>query len=85
MYMSYCKFEGTYRELTVCLEDVQAHIDECAMYSVSEREIQYFKRIIEEVVEFMYNNDILDDNGNINDDVFNDVLKTMEKEYDYDD
>lgn len=79
MYMSYCRFEGTRMELQSCFEAVEEHVNGEAEYAVSEREIYNFKRMIGDIAEFLYNNDLLDENGEINQTALDDVCAAMEK------
>ena len=65
MYMSYCKYEGTYYELSHCLRDAEEHINEEAEYEVSEGEIQHFRNMVELFSEFLHDNELLDEDGNL--------------------
>ena len=47
MYMSYCRFEGTLAELRACMSEVYDHVNEEAEYEVSDREINYFRQMVE--------------------------------------
>lgn len=76
-YMSYCRFEGTLHELRACIADVQEHIDEEARYEVSDSEIEKFKIMVHEFVEFLNENQIID--ADINEAVLDDVAQAMEK------
>lgn len=79
MYMSYCRFDGTRMELQACFESVEEHVNGEAEYAISEREIYMFKRMIGDIAEFLYNNDLLDENGEINQAALDDVCAAMEK------
>ena len=79
MYMSYCRFEGTRMELQACFEAIEEHVNGEAEYPISEREIYNFKRMIGDIAEFLYNNDLLDENGEINQTALDDVCAAMER------
>lgn len=81
MYMSYCRFEGTKSELRACLNDVQEHIDGEAEYSISDREIGCFKAIIMDVVDFLNDNCLIDEDGMIDRKGLDDVCQAMAKGY----
>lgn len=81
MYMSYCKYEGTRAEMNVCIEDVIEHINEEAEYEVSDHEIQQFRKMVHEFVEFMYEADLLDEHGEVNEDALDSVCEAMAKGY----
>ena len=65
MYMSYCRFEGTRMELSACLNEVRDHIYDEAEYKVSEGEIENFKRIVEMFYEFLEEEELLSEDGNL--------------------
>ena len=77
MYMSYCRFEGTSRELAACLNEVEDHISGCAEYKVSANEILHFRRMMEQVVEFMADNELLDEDGYLDYDKLDEVCEAM--------
>lgn len=81
MYMSYCRFEGTKSELRACLNDVQEHIDGEAWDSISDREIGCFKAIIMDVVDFLNDNCLIDEDGMVDSKGLDDVCKAMAKGY----
>lgn len=66
-------------ELQACFEAVEEHVNGEAEYSISEREIYNFKRMIGDIAEFLYNNDLLDENGEINQTALDDVCAAMER------
>lgn len=76
-YMSYCKFEGTRTELQSCIGTVCEHIDGVADYEVSQREIRYFKRIVEDMAEFFRDNNLLDEDGYVNEDELETICDLM--------
>lgn len=78
-YMSYCRHEGTHYELRCCLGDVQEHIDGEAEYRVSENEIGHFEEMVRDFYEFLCENDILDNFGELDEDNLNRVLDSMTK------
>ena len=77
MYMSYCRFEGTAAELRACLADVEEHIYEEAEYEVSEREIEHFKNMVENFVEFLGEHGITDPDGEIDQERLEEVCDAM--------
>lgn len=81
MYMSYCKFEGTFAELRVCLNDVEDHVNEEAEYAVSEREIESFRDMVHYFHEFMQNQELITEDGKLDEDELDKVCKSMEKSY----
>lgn len=81
MYMSYCRYEGTYSELSACLRDAQEHIDEEAEYEVSSHEIQHFRNMVELFHEFLCENELLNDDGNLDWDAVDKVCEAMTKSY----
>lgn len=85
MYMSYCRHEGTYSELRACLSDAEEHINEEAEYDVSDREIQYFKNTVELFHEFLCNQELLDEFGDLKMDRLDEIGEAMSKSYDPED
>ena len=63
MYMDYCKFRMTWKELEACLEDVEAHIAEEARYGVSEEEIMEFEHMMWEIFQFLERNELIKHDG----------------------
>lgn len=84
MYMSYCRFEGTKQELAACLREVNDHIECQAEYGISEREIRHFKTMVYDFVDFLNDNSLLDDCGEIDREQLESVCKLMEKSFDVD-
>lgn len=84
-YMSYCRFEGTLHELRACISDVQDHIDGSAEYGISEEQIDCFRKMVQEMHDFMYDTGILDDNGDIDKHWLDKVCEDMAKGGDDDD
>ena len=82
MYMSYCRHEGTYAELRACLGDAEEHINEEAEYEVSDREIQYFKNMVELFHDFLCNQELLDEYGDLQMDRLDEICEAMSKSYD---
>ena len=81
MYMSYCRYEGTYSELRACLHDVEEHVEEYAEYEVSDREIQHFRNMVELSHEFLCEQELLDEDGNLDWDEIDKVCAAMAKSY----
>lgn len=82
MYMSYCRYEGTREEMRVCLSDAQEHINEEAEYEVSAREIDQFRGMVRDFVDFLNENELLDEYGDINEAVLDSVCERMARKYD---
>lgn len=81
MYMSYCKYEGTYSELRACLNDAEEHVNEEAEYEVSAREIQWFRNMVELFHEFLCDQELMDEDGNLDMEQLDKVCKSMAKSY----
>ena len=81
MYMSYCRYEGTRYELNACIGDAREHYYEEAEYEVCENEIDNFRQLIHNFVEFLGETEILDENGEINEDKLDEVCETMRHRY----
>lgn len=79
--MSYCRQENTYLALCEALSDVEEHVNEEAEYKVSNREIQNFRNMVEYFHEFLCNNELLDEDGNLDDEVLDQVCDAMAKSY----
>lgn len=75
MYMSYCRFEGTRMELRACLGSIEEH-----EYAISDREIEHFRRMVEEFHGWLKDMCIIDDNGDIDEDELDQVCMSMEME-----
>lgn len=80
-YMSYCRFEGTRQELRTCLNVVEEHVYEEAEYEVSEREINHFKAMVKEFHDFMYEMNLLDENGDLNQNQLETICEQMGMAY----
>lgn len=80
-YMSYCRYEGTYSELRACLNDVEEHVNEEAEYEVSDHEIQHFRNMVEYFHDFLCNMELLDEDGNLDDDALDAVCEAMAKSH----
>ena len=81
MYMSYCRFEGTRQELQACFGEVYDHINEEAEYEVSDHEIREFRNMVRNMVEFLQDTEILDENGEVNERALDEVCETMRYGY----
>lgn len=81
MYMSYCRFEGTRSELNACLREVEEHINEEAEYEVSENEIYHFRQMVYEFYDFLQGNALLDEYGDIDEHMLEEVCESMAKSY----
>lgn len=79
MYMSYCRYEGTYSELQACLSDAEEHINEEAEEAVSGREILYFQNMVELFHEFLCVQDLLDEFGDLKMDRLDEICEAMSK------
>lgn len=81
MYMSYCRHEGTMQELRACLADADEHINEEAEYEVSDREIKCFRNMVEEFADWLANNELLDEYGELDSDKLDEICEAMRKSY----
>ena len=79
MYMSYCRMEGTHAELKACFNDVEEHIYEEAERRISESEIQHFRGMVFEFYDFLSENDLLDNEGNLKKGEFNELCEKLKK------
>jgi hypothetical protein len=79
MYMSYCRFEGTRAELRACLNDAQDHINGEAEYEISASEIKCFKDILNDMVDFLNDNCLIDEDGMLDREALDDVCRAMAK------
>lgn len=85
MYMSYCRYEGTYKELRRCLNDVEEHVEQYAEYEVSDEEIEWFKNMVELFHEFLCDHRLMDECGNLDMKAVEDVCDTMRRSYEEED
>lgn len=81
MYMSYCRFEGTNQELNACIGEVCEHVNEEAEYGISDREIDYFRKMVQSFVGFLQDSEILDENGEIDEEMLDDICEKMAQGY----
>lgn len=79
MYMSYCRMEGTRMELAACLQDAEDHVNGEAEYAVSDREIQHFRRIIEDTFYWMRDMDLIDEDGYLNEAGLDEICEAMSR------
>lgn len=77
--MSYCRFEGTLGELRRCLDVVGEHLNEEAEYPVSENEIACFHYMVREFFDFLKDADLIDDEGELDRDMLNEICFKLEK------
>ena len=83
--MSYCRQENTYLALREALSDVEEHMNEEAEYEISDREIQNFRNMVEYFHDFLCNQELLDEDGNLDDEALDRVCEAMAKSYDEED
>lgn len=77
-YMSYCRFEGTKEELRICLSDVEEHINgEEAVSEISYREIECFKSMVYNFVDFLTDNELLNEFNEVDDEKLKEVCEKM--------
>lgn len=79
MYMSYCRFEGTREELRACYSDVDDYINDCAEERASDREIDCFRDMVQEMFDFLRDNCIIDDDAFIDWNTVDDICEKMTK------
>lgn len=82
MYMSYCRYEGTYHELRACIDDVEEHINKEAEYEVSDHEIEHFESMVRLFHSFMIDNNLIDCDCELNEHELADIMETMKHRYD---
>lgn len=83
MYMSYCRFEGTWHELRAAMGTVDEHLEETAEFAVSDKEIQCFKSMVEEFTDWLRDTEICSEveiNWNELDNVCKKMAECMEDE-----
>ena len=80
-YMSYCRHEGTLAELRGCIEDANDHINEEARYEVSDKEIYCFKKMVEEFYEFLCEQELIDQFGELDSEELDKICESMRKGY----
>ncbi len=80
MYMSYCRNEGTYHEITACIDAVQEIIDSDGTdrSTMSGREAHYFVEIIRAVQGFLIENELLDEFGDLNEEKLDGLQSYLE-------
>ena len=81
MYMSYCRFEGTKMELDACIDDVRDHYFEIAEYEVSGNEIDHFRKMVRNFVEFLNELELLNDDNEVDEDKLEEVCEMMRHRY----
>jgi len=81
MYMSYCRFEGTHQELKACLADVDEHIMEDAEYETSENEVRHFRDMVMDFFGWMNDNELITEDGELDEDQFGGICQAMRKAY----
>lgn len=77
MYMSYCRFEGTHSELRTCLDVVNDCMNEYNEYPVSDHEIQEFVSMMGDIVNFLQDWELLDEDGDLDYDVLHMICDSM--------
>lgn len=85
MYMSYCRCEGTLHEMRAVLEDVEYHIHESAPHRMSDGEIQSFKSMVTEFVNWINDMGLLEDEVYLDDEELDRVCYAMAHGYEEDD
>lgn len=81
MYMSYCRHEGTFTELRACLSDADEHYCEEAEYEVSDREIRYFREMVEYFVDWCSEMSLIDENGELDREKLDEICEMMGKSF----
>lgn len=82
--MSYCRFHNTLYDLRDCLGTVREHIDGEAEYATSDEEIEKFKMMVCEFVNFLNEHSLLDSENEVDGTVLDDIAQSMEHGYDED-
>ena len=78
MYMSYCRYEGTLQEIRACLSDADEHINGEAEYKVSDDEIRHFKNMITEIYEWMNDQALINEYGELDEDELDRICEAMQ-------
>ena len=84
MYMSYCRNEGICSELNASLSDASSHVYGEAEYEVSDREIEYFKKMIRRFADWLGDMDLLDEDGCLDEDRLEEIGEAMSRAGDCD-
>ena len=79
MYMSYCRFEGTFNEMVQCLADVEKHIYGEASDKISDNEIEQFKKMTVEFFDFLKDNYLVTQDGELDGIVLDRICESMAK------
>ena len=79
MYMSYCRFEGTYSELRRCLDDVEEHVNEEVTSPVSSREVDFFMKTVLDFGDWLQEMSLLDEDGFLDRSRLEEICEAMEK------
>lgn len=79
MYMSYCRHEGTRMELMACLRDAEDHANGEAEYPVSDKEIQHFRRMVEDFASWLQDMALMDEDGYLNEEEMDNLCEAMAK------
>ena len=78
MYMSYCRYEGTRKELKACFYDAIEHMTGEAEYAVSDREIKHFRSMVEEMITWLRDDmDLLDEEGELDTDALDRICEAL--------
>ena len=82
MYMSYCRNEGTYHEITACIDAAQEIIDSDSTdrSTMSDREAHYFVEILRTVQNFLIENELLDEFGDLGEEKLDGLQSYLEGE-----
>ena len=75
--MSYCRYNNTRSDLNDCISDCTKHVDMSAEYKVSDSEVDQFRGMVEEMVEFLLDLELIDEHGELDCDRLDDVCKSM--------
>ena len=85
MYMSYCRFEGTLMELKACMDTVEEHTNEEAVYEVSENEVGKFREMVELFHGWMQDMGLVTYDGELDEQELDRVCDMMRQSFETDD
>lgn len=71
-------------ELNACLADAEEHMNGEAEYEVSNSEIHHFERMVEDLVDWLHDMCLLDDDGNLDRDELKKLTDAMRHGVEYD-
>ena len=77
MYRKHIRMEDTHNAVMACLDDVQCRMEGEARQRMPESEIGHFENMVRDMVDWLYEQGILDATGNIDEVTFSDMLDML--------